>query len=73
MKKKIIILATVAVSGLAAVVASNTNKMFGANDAEANNCIEVINGVIKKGCIGEGGLCLFWTGSTTVFCTGKHF
>lgn len=37
MKKKLLILAAVAVSGVAAVVASNTNKVFGASDAEAHD------------------------------------
>ena len=36
MKKKIFILAAVAVSGLAAIVASNTNKVLGGNDADAH-------------------------------------
>lgn len=36
MKKKFLILAAVAVSGVAAVVASNNNKVFGASDADAH-------------------------------------
>ncbi len=39
MKKKLLILAAVAVSGVAAVVAGNTNKFFN-SDAEAANYTE---------------------------------
>ena len=55
MKKRIIILAAVAVSGLAAVVASN-NKIFFNNEADANT-IEVKNGSSYSYCVSGGYEC----------------
>ena len=53
MKKKIIILAAITVSGLAAVVASNTNDIFINSDADA--MCEIKHGsTVVLTCIGDG-------------------
>lgn len=57
MKKKLLILAAVAVSGLAAVVASNTNKMFGDSDADAV-LLEIFCGNDVYDCYSGGNGCL---------------
>ncbi len=47
MKKRILILAAVAISGLAAVVASNVNMALAADRAECMSAIENYNGTNK--------------------------
>ncbi len=55
MKKRFLILAAVAVSGVAAVVAGNTNK-FVRSEADAN-VIEVTEGSTWYFCVSLGGTC----------------
>lgn len=54
MKKKLLILAAVAVSGLAAVVASNTNKVFSNNEADAEEPCEIDGPLLTYTCSGPG-------------------
>lgn len=55
MKKKLLILAAVAVSGLAAVVASNNNKVLGNN--EANSFPIEFFGSSRAYCLENGDRC----------------
>jgi len=72
MKKKIIILAAVAVSGLAAVVANNTN-VFSSNDAEGMPCEIIADAFHKYFCDGRSGSCTIppERGTVPSVCTGQ--
>ncbi len=58
MKKKFLILAAVAVSGLAVAVASNTNNVFGGNNADASVLIEIFCGNDVYDCYSGGPVCI---------------
>lgn len=70
MKKKIIILAAIAVSGLAAVVASNTNDIFINSDADA--MCEIKHGsTVVLACEGNGQ-CTVSKMGYTLTCDGTQ-